>query len=85
MISLSCWKHLRDGFLVALARPPCLHSAACALPAKAAAALISEQIDVLRAVTDLIQQSLLLTSKKQQHSRSIIDWTKILKKHTAVG
>jgi len=56
-----------------------LHSAADASPAKAAAALISEQIDALRAATDLIQQSFLLTGKKQQYSQSIIARTKILK------
>ena len=40
-----------------------MHSAADALPAKATAALISEQIDALRAATDLIQQSFLLAAK----------------------
>jgi hypothetical protein len=67
VISLSCWKRLRDvnrWFRGHSGEAPVIvHSAARALPAKAAATLIAEQIDALRAVTDLIQQSFLLTAK----------------------
>ncbi len=60
-------------------------AAYCGLPAKAAATLLSEQIDALSAVTNLIQQSFLPAVKKEQYSQSIIERTEILKKRSAVG